>query len=212
MLQNFGFGAHQVRKVQADACTYRHPQKLRLVIAETMQKSLEHEPKFTVTANLAPQIFTEGVFIPQRIDVSLSLADLEKEKVFYKNVNIKNSAFLENKLKRYSIATLFSLSPDKAVTQHQAAQYNPQTNMLELQPTLVTIPLIDGIDRLNTALFTRITVYERYSLEDYEAEITLPTRCYELEPLCGGERYTVSYQLGAYPKFNFEPHGEGTSP
>ncbi|MFT5710939.1 MAG: hypothetical protein ACI8QT_001639 [Halioglobus sp.] len=202
LVEIFGFGAHGVTTVQGDASTYRHPQKLHMVIAETMQKSLEQEPQFAVTANLAPQILAEGVFIPQRIDVSLALADLEQEKVFYDNLNTR----------RYPIATLASLSPDNAFAQSQAAQYNLQTNMLELQPTLVEIPLIEGIDRLNAALFTRITVYECYCLEDYEAEITLPMRCYELEPLRGGERYSVSYQLGAYPKFNFEPGGKLTSP
>ena len=82
VLEKFGLGAHAVNTVQGDACVYKHPQKLHLVIAETMQKSLEQEPQFAVTANLAPQVLTEGIFIPQRIEVSLSLADLEKEKVF----------------------------------------------------------------------------------------------------------------------------------
>jgi hypothetical protein len=212
VLEKFGFGAYEVNTVQGDACVYKHPQKLHLVIAETMQKSLEQEPQFSVTANLAPQIFAEGVFIPQRIDVSLALADLKKEKVLYDNPGTKNPTSLEHSPRRYPIATLCSLTPDNVFAQSQAAQYNPHTDKLELPSMTVKIPLIDSIDRLNAALFTRIIVYERYCLEDYEAEITLPLRCYELEPLSGGEHYTVSYQLGAYPKFNFELQSQGTSP
>ena len=204
VLENFGFVGHAVSTVQGDACAYKHPQKLHLVIAETMQKSLEQEPQFAVTANLAPQVFAKGVFIPQRIDVSLSLADLEREKVFYKNTDTKNTVTLKNKPKRHAVATLCSLSPDNAATQRQAAQYSPRSDKLELQLGFVEIPRVDGIERLNAALFTRVTVYENYCLEDYEAEITLPMRCYDLEPLAGGERYTVSYQLGNYPRFNFE--------
>jgi hypothetical protein len=198
VLEYFGIDAHEVNTAQGDACVYKHPEKLHLVIAETMQKSLEQEPQFAVTANLAPQVFAEGVFIPQRIDVSLSLADLEKEKVLCEKPNTR----------RYPIATLCSLSPDNAAAARQAAQYNPHSDKLELKPEVVEIPTVDNIEQLNAALFTRITVYESYCLEDYEAEITLPMRCYELEPLRGGERYTASYQLGAYPKFTFEPLGK----
>jgi hypothetical protein len=212
VLEKNGFGAHEVNTVQGDACLYKHPQKLHLVIAETMQKSLEQEPQFAVTANLGLQVFSEGVFIPQRIDVSLALADLEKEKLFYNNSAKRNPTSLGNCPRRYPIATLCSLSADNAFAQRQAAQHNPHTNMLELPSIIIKIPLIDSIDRLNAALFTRIIVYERYCLEDYAAEITLPLRCYELEPLSGGEKYTVSYQLGTYPKFNFEPQGKGTPP
>ena len=212
ILEKTGFGDHEVNIVQGDACLYKHPHKLHLIVAETMQKSLEQEPQFAVTANLGPQIFSEGVFIPQRIDVNFALADLENEKLFYNNSAKRNSTSLANSPTRYPIATLCSLSADNAFAQRQAAQHNPHTNMLELPSIIVEVPLIDSIDRLNAALFTRIIVYERYCLEDYAAEITLPLRCYELEPLSGGEQYTVSYQLGTYPKFNFEPQNKGTPP
>lgn len=208
VLESFGFGAHEVNTVQGDACVYKHSEKLHLVIAETMQKSLEQEPQFVVTANLAPQVFAEGVFVPQRIDVSLSLADLEKETVFYHTPDTASPASPDDRPRRYPIATLCSLTPQNAVIQRQAAQYNPHSDKLELEPMLVEIPAVDNIARLNAALFTRIKVYEGYCLEDYEAEITLPMRCYELEPLRGGQRYTASYQLGTYPKFTFEPMGK----
>lgn len=208
VLEKFGLGDRGVSTVQGDACVYNHPQKLHLIIAETMQKSLEQEPQFAVTANLAPQLIAQGVFIPQRIDVSLSLADLEEEKIFYDNSGTSRPTLLKNSTKRYPIATLCSLFPDNAATQRQAAQHNPHSDKLELEPKIVEIPRVANIEQLNAALFTRITVYESYSLEDYEAEITLPLRCYELEPLCGGERYLVSYQLGSYPKFNFELRGK----
>jgi hypothetical protein len=203
LLEDFGFAAHAVKTIKEDACVYHHPQKLHLVIAETMQKSLEQEPQFAVTANLAPQMVWQGVFIPQRIDVTLALADLEKETVFYRNANIQKQTSLDNRPRRYPIATLCSLSADNALAQRQAAQHNAHTNKEELESRVIKIPLLDNISGLNAALFTRIIVYQSYCLEDYEAEITLPLRCYELEPLYGGERYAVSYQLGSYPKFNF---------
>jgi len=204
LLEHFGFSAHSVSTVRGDACFYKHPKKLQLVIAETMQKSLEQEPQFAVTANLAQQICPEGVFIPQRIDVSLCLADLEQEKNLYKEQNATSVKAPKNSARRHFITTLCTLSADNAAAQRQAAAHNSHTNVLELQPTSLEIPQLDNISRLNAALFTQIIVYQQYCLDDYQAEITLPARCHELEPLCGGERYTVSYQLGTYPKFHFE--------
>jgi len=201
LLIQLGFRNHAVHTIKADACQYKHPSKLHLVIAETMQKSLEQEPQFAVTANLAPQLLPTGVFIPQNINVTLCLANLKYEKKMAyqpKNSDTKN---LE---KRYPLATVFSLSPEHAADQMQNAKYRPHTKALELDSITVVIPSVAGIAGLDAALFTRITVFEEYCLDDYESEITLPLKCHELQPLTGGEHFRVSYQLGSYPKFNFE--------
>ena len=55
LLRHFDLLAHPVHAVRADASSYRHSQPLHLVVAETMQKSLEQEPQLAVTCNLAPQ-------------------------------------------------------------------------------------------------------------------------------------------------------------
>lgn len=191
LLAHFELGAHAVRTIRADACHYTHPKKLHLVIAETMQKSLEQEPQFAVTANLGPQLWPTGIFIPQCIEVVLCLADLAHERE-------------EKNGERYPLATVCTLSPESAADQ--------------LEPTTVVIPKLADMSRLDAALFTRIAVFEQYLLRDYESEITLPQKCHELAPLAGGERYKVSYQLGSYPKFNFErvssqePSGRLTPP
>ena len=186
LLTHFGFCAHAVQTIKADACHYRHAGKLHLVIAETMQKSLEQEPQFAVTANLAPQLWPKGVFIPQRIDVVLSLADLEEG------------------TERYPLATVCTLSPERALDQMHMAQTHSDEMGPRLEPTIVVIPRMADIARFDAALFTRICVFEQYRLKDYDSQITLPLKCHELLPLAGGERYRVSYQLGGYPKFNFE--------
>ena len=62
--------------------------------------------------------------------------------------------------------------------------------------------MIGHVTEAIVALFTSIIVYEGYCREGYEGEITLPLRCYELEPVWRGGRYRVSDQLDNYPKFN----------
>lgn len=190
LLAHFELGAHAVRTIRADACHYTHPGKLHLVIAETMQKSLEQEPQFAVTANLAPQLWPTGIFIPQRIEVALYLADLAHEKELVGQSQQIDPDSLEKGGGRHPLATVCTLSPESTSDQ--------------LDPTIVAIPKLADITRFDAALFTRISVFEQYQLRDYESEITLPLKCHELAPLAGGERYRVSYQLGSYPKFNFE--------
>lgn len=186
LLEHFGYSHHIVQTIRGDACSYKHTGKLHLVVAETMQKSLEQEPQFAVTANLAPQLVPFGVFIPQRIDVVLCLCKLGKPGV------------------PYPLANVFTLAPDHAFEQMKLVETRFHQTSPELEPTIVVIPEMTHIARLDAALFTRICVFEKYRLKDYDSQITLPLRCNEMLPLTPGECYRVSYQLGTYPKFNFE--------
>lgn len=201
LLNHFGYSSYAVQTIQGDACTYQHCGQLHLVIAETMQKSLEQEPQFAVTANLAPQLYPQGVFIPQRIDVELSLCDLAREKVILGER--KNGWHeLEKCVTRYPLATLCTLSPEGAFDELQQAKARADKLGPQLEPTTVEIPMLPDIEQLDAALFTRICVFEQYRLGDYEAQITLPLKCHEMLPLTVGAQYRVNYQLGSYPKFN----------
>ena len=178
LLTEFGFCAHSVKLIKADACTYRHPGTLHLVIAETMQKSLEQEPQFAVTANLARQLCPMGVFIPQRIEVSLCLANLDHEKKLIdapRDWESPESHNLENVSRRYSLGTVCILSPEHAFEQMQFARANSVGADPALESAIVEIPRVEDAARFDAALFTSITVFEQYRLEDYESQITLPS-------------------------------------
>ncbi len=205
LLAQPGIRAHRVRTIRNDACHYEHPVKLHLVICETMQKSLEQEPQFAVTANLAPQLWPAGIFIPELIEVTLQLAELG-DAVSTDNTPLQPDPAAGAKSPgRHPIATIFTLSPRHAAEQLHGARPNPYTNKLELAPVFVEIPRVDDYTGLDAVLFTRIVVFERYRLGDYDAQITLPLRCPELLPLTSGKRYRVGYQLGTYPRFDFAP-------
>jgi hypothetical protein len=207
LLAAFGFGAHAVQTIEADACSYQHPGKLHLVIAETMQKSLEQEPQFAVTANLATQLVPTGIFIPQRIEVSLYLADLGYEEQLAdqsSGIADRDRNTQESSAGRYLLANLCTLVPESASGQMQLALAQAEGAGPELEPTIVVIPAVPDISQLDAALFTHICVFEQYQLKNFDSQITLPMKCHELLPLTSGECYRVSYQLGSYPKFNFE--------
>jgi hypothetical protein len=186
LLSHLGYSPYAVQTIRADACNYKHRGRLHLVIAETMQKSLEQEPQFAVTANLASQLRPMGIFIPQRIEVALCLSDGKSDST------------------PHTLDTLLTFSPERAFELMQQAKTKPNQKAPQLEPVIVEIPRRAGIAQLGAALFTRICVFDQYWLKDYESQITLPRPCHEILPLAGGERYSVSYQLGSYPMFNFE--------
>ena len=204
LLTHFGFRSHTVQTIRADACHYRHTCKLHLIIVEAMQKALEQEPQFAITANLAPQLWPCGIFIPQRIDVSLCLADLEHEKEMAKQLWRCNVNELKEDAGRYLIKTVCTLDPEGAFDQMQRAQTGSDGMGLELEPIIIEIPMTGRVAQLDAALFTTICVFEQYALQDYDSQITLPLKCHELAPLIGGDRHQVSYQFGSYPRFNFK--------
>ena len=201
LIEHFGLQVHRIQYVQDDACSYRHPGKPHLIIAETMQKSLEQEPQFAVTANLAPQLHARGIFVPQKIEVELCLADLDSETTAYKRGDSLDTGTLVNTGKRHSLATVLCLTAEHAATLLQQARLDKTTGVVELNPMQVTIPPVAKLDNLDALLFTHIQAFGQHQLLDYESEITLPLRCTEMAPLQVGVSYRVSFQLGSYPKF-----------
>ncbi len=202
LITYFDFNHHTVKLLQGDACKYQHSTTLHVIIAETMQKSLEQEPQFAVTANLAPQLVPQGIFIPQKIEVELCLAHLENEKEWFKLCGHIDSGELIKAGKRHSLGTIFTLLPDQASIQMSEASRNKDTSALELGSQIVRIPSVDKLESYDVLMFTRIQVFEQYHLKDYEADLTLPHKCHDLSPLKCGAAYRVCYQLGNYPRFD----------
>lgn len=200
LIEHFGLQVHRIQYVQGDACSYRHPGKPHLIIAETMQKSLEQEPQFAVTANLATQLHDRGMFIPEKIEVTLCLADLEAESDAIKRGESLDTDTLVKAGRRYPLATVVHLTHESAAALLQRAKKDKATGVIALEPVDVTLPNIAGLQDFSAALFTRIQVYEQYQLRDYESEITLPLRCTEMTPLQPGDQYQAQLQLGSYPR------------
>lgn len=201
LIRHFDLEGHRISYVKDDACHYQHSSNLHVIIAETMQKSLEQEPQFAVTANLAPQLHARGIFSPQKIEVSLCLAKLEDERSAVQRGDALDPNALQATGERHALDTVLCLTPEQAVTLKQQACQNSH-GLLELNPIHLTLPAITNLNTFDAVLFTRIQAFEQHRLLDYESEITLPLRCNEFTPLKAGEQYKVCLQIGSYPKFS----------
>ncbi len=186
LLDHFHLDRFAVHLQQADACRYVHPEPLHLIISETMQKSLEQEPQFAVTAQLAPQLHQQGIWIPQKIEVGLCLTPTDSR----------------SGPAPYPLGTMLALTPANAAGLLQSAVHHAERDKWELSPVLVEIPSLEDLASYRAALTTRIQVYGGFCLEQQEAEITLPQACTDLSPLRPGDHWEISYQLGNYPRFN----------
>ncbi len=200
LINSLGLSEYEIKLVQADACTYQTPDSFDLIIVETMQKALEQEPQLAVTANLAHQLATNGLFIPEEISVELCLAHLEDEKEAYEACGHIDKERLLREGKRHQICNLIRLSASSAKALIDQTQ-NQATPEIDLGTT--TIPSINQLNSYQPLLFTRITVFSEHTLDDYESSLTLPSRCMDLEPLEAKASFQGAYVVGSYPKIQF---------
>ena len=204
--RHFGLSDYHLQTTRADASSYRDAGEFHLIIAETMQKSLEQEPQYAVTANLAPQLIAGGVFIPGKIEVELRLAPAGLEQaVLERKVSPEPGALSARQARQLPVTSLLVLSPELFGASGSPDQH-PKSKVVAAEHRLqFEIPASTHLHELEAFTFTRIQVFSHYWLEDNDAEITLPRRCDELSPLVAGARFEASYATGSYPKFNFIP-------
>lgn len=196
-------GHDRVKRIRRDASTYQHAAPLHLIIAETMQKSLEQEPQLAVTANLAPQLAQGGIFIPERIEVELCLANLAQEQTLLTQGDPVNAASLEAEGRRVPMATLLCLEASNAAPLMASAIWHKTSSQWEIDLGAVEIPALGPEHTLEAVLFTRVQVYDSIRLGDYDCQLTLPSRPPELSLLTPNSSFRASYQLGAYPRLEF---------
>ena len=207
--RHFGLSDYHMQTTRADASSYRHADKFHLIIAETMQKSLEQEPQYAVTANLAPQLVAGGIFIPEKIVVELRLAPIGLEQAILGSTGSPDTGVLSSRQAgQLPIASLLELSPEMFVVSSNPDEPDKSKVSATDHRLQFEIPASSHLDELEAFTFTRVQVFSHYWLHDNAAEITLPRRCDELLPLVAGARFEVSYDRGSYPRFNFNPVAE----
>lgn len=204
IIKTAGFSDYKVNTVRDDACSYRHSELLDMIVVETMQKALEQEPQFAVTANLSNQIKPGGYFIPELIQVDLYLTNSEAQKAVTAPGRVLGDVGNGSSDHKVHVRRIVELSAASVECSFGHTDNVSEGSAKQLSLSNFEIPTLNEIDLYRPALFTRIKVFADYCLEYYQSSLTLPSRCYELEPLVSGDRYRAGYLLSSYPKIIFE--------
>jgi hypothetical protein len=188
LVRSFGFEAWVREFVEADATAYRHPalHPLHIIVTETMQRALTKEPQVAVTLNLAPQLCPGGILIPERISVDACLHNPATE--FRLIPPGESTPALERV--RVTLGRLLDLSLASV----------PRWRSEGLPEVSVAWPEA-GSAGLQLMLRTQVTVFESFTLGDYDAGITCPHHDREFHRLEPGSTQTFRYQMGEEPGF-----------
>lgn len=163
----------------ADAITYQDDTKPHLIICESMQNALQKEPQFALTLNLAPQLIENGIFIPQKISVQACLANSSKE-----------FSTEGEERERIYLGEIFNLEAEKLIAVDKA-----QEKIIEIPQT--------NIENADFMLLTKVEIFDRFGLNDYDSGISYPLTLKELKNLSIGNRIAFKYIFDSNPRFEY---------
>ena len=201
IFQDFGLTAFVREYTQCDAAFYKHeaPHDIHIVLVETMQAALEKEPQVAITMNLASQLRSGGIFIPERIAVDGYLCDLTKE---FTTLHVEADAakFLSGTGKvRVYLGRVLELTAWSCHNLFASSSVGPCRVSLSPNVILETPKALDG--EFNLMLLTTITVFDSIALSGYDSGLTCPRILFDVGKIHGGMRIGFAYNLGNKPGF-----------
>lgn len=200
IFQTFGLSDFVRDYIRCDAASYRlgAGRTTHVVVTETMQAALEHEPQVAVTLNLAPQLCQGAIFIPERINVDLCLCDPAEEfKSTPAEVDEGDSPAGAGRDKhRIHLGRVLELDAESCRADDGHGLF---TRAREF-----TLDVPEGAGGgLNLALLTSVNIFDSITLGDYESGLTCPKILFDLGRVTGGMRVEFAYRVGARPGFEY---------
>ena len=196
---------YDIEVIACDASLYKMPsdKTLHLVISETMFNGLVREPQVAITANLAPQLHSNGILIPESINLSLAYSAFGKE-VFLKPENISSLNLLEetNGSTPYgkTIDLLFKLnkinnfsSEVKANTPNYKSKWYKMPESIEEYPDI--------------CIYTDIVIFKEYYLGFSASYITNPNCVHSFYNILPHQEFRLVYTFLNEPVWTIEKKG-----
>ncbi len=174
-----------------DASRYLHPKDdpIHMVVSETMAQLLFKEPQVSITLNLAPQMVPEGIFIPEKVIISLRAINSANDYLRLTNRLPENGKV---ELHLHDMFTLEKNCPNLVDTKSNGRQICLED---------IIIPQIpEEFDQLK--LFTEIKVYNNHFLKAYESGLTSPLD-FKIDEVKEGDSISLMYQIGHVPELKY---------
>lgn len=207
LFRAFGLTSFVRRYIQCDAATYTHdaPHPIHIAVVEAMQAALEKEPQAAITMNLAPQLCSGGIFIPERIGIACSLCDLTKEFPMLPVEAEETGSLLAGSGRgkvRVNLGPVLELSIENCHNLSASNSSAKQSGASLFPNVILDVPKdLDG--EFNVMLLTTITVFGSITLGEYESGLTCPRILYDLGKISSGMRIELSYHPGDKPGFRY---------
>lgn len=184
VFKKLGFEDYVSAYIKTDAAKYKdkNGKKFHIIITETMQHALQSEPQVSITMNLAPQLKDGEFFIPEKISVEAYLINIGKEVSFFENSEIVKE--------RIFIGEIFELS----LKSIDSSEF--------LTPSKFSLPFVKS-DKLNLALLTNITVFDKQKLSGYDSALTQPKILFDYTGIKSKKHIQFQYVLDKNPRFEY---------
>ena len=175
-----------------NAISYRYPSdNLHLVISETMFHALLAEPQVAITKNLAPQLASGGIFIPEEVTIEAVISSFSNEPFLSNTSPPVLLATPERKL----IAQLFSLNKNSA----QSSCFSNQ----EYRSAWYQIPAFQKSSP-DICLFTHVKIFKTLELGLSESLITNPYCLASILNLPPGAQLSFVYTFAELPSWSYQ--------
>lgn len=192
--------------VESDAASYIHnsSSSLHMVITETMQRALAKEPQVAITLNLAPQLCSGGILIPEKISIDACLFDLNKEFLSPSGFDEAVPSLENNDPRRIRIELGRVLEITAENARHLATMRRKDALPGYARLPAVVLDVPQGAEKhLHVMLRTEITVFESAMLREYDSGVTYPKILHELGTAGNGTRIEFQYVFGSSPEFAY---------
>jgi len=185
-----GFSGHVSGYVHEDACSYSIPdhQKPDIIISETMNACLDKEPLVAIACRLLDQA-PDAVILPSRVGIDACLMDVSKEFRLLESDHV--GELPKPRRDRVFLGRVFELNAENA---RSWASMN--VDRLPANRIFIPSPLEE---RYQAMLLTRVQVYGKIELRDYDSSISCPRPVRGAMPIRGGEVLQFYYRLAQEP-------------
>lgn len=179
--------------IQGDALQFRaDPRRpIQMIISETMQNALQKEPQVAITMNLIPQMESDGILIPENIQIETVLLDPKRDGDRMFDLCEATSCYRK-------LGTIFELNRNIQAIQ---PVWGPSEGSYWFPEVEIPVPGNLAAEYPQLCLFTRIQVFEEVELGYWDCSLTQPQRILQLNPGQPVNRIAFRYVLNEKPGF-----------